>query len=219
MMIINDSRVKRAGKLKAAALLVQAQLIPTLCYGMNAFICLNQRDYDQMESIYKDSLQIVLGLSQCTNKETMIQLLDNVHISQWLDVTKLKYWNKKLYSEKDVTSRLYKIWHYQMAHSIKKGIPADITKLCTKYGLPDIKTHYLDETYIMNTIKKFLKSLNMGKNTNAEKVSKVTLLDNQLHQTLLGAASGQGRCVDSSALWTCHSKNTEPTPTASTVQR
>ena len=156
--LIEDKRIERVGRLKAASLLIQSQLIPVLIYATKGFTNLTKSQYEKFEKILSDSIKTILSLPECTNRESMLHLIDNIHLEQWIDAMKLKFWVKiihRIESKKD--SRIHKLWQYQLKHKTKNGVANEISKLCKKYEIEDINFHDVSDEVINFKIKSFSK--------------------------------------------------------------
>ena len=147
--------IKRIGRLKAASLLIQAQLIPKLLYGTEAWVKVTKGQYKNMEDILRDSICTIISLPKTTNYEAMLAEVSNFHVEQWMDLMKLQYFNKKMNLKE--SGRFVTAMKEEVINGDKGGFYEDVTKLCEKYDVPNVMLHYLRPDDLSYTLKEFSK--------------------------------------------------------------
>ena len=143
---VRDPRMMRIGALKAAATQIQAEVIPVLLYGCEAWLRVSKAQYKAMEDILKEAIVRILSLPGTTTYEALLLEVSNFHIEQWMDCMKLNYFMKKLHVKK--RGKLYRALREDIMNNDERGFIGDIRELCVKYGLPDITLTPVRPEYI-----------------------------------------------------------------------
>ena len=64
---ICENQILRLGRLKTAALMIQAQIIPQLLYSTESWLFLTKEEIKEKESIFKTAIIRILSLPGSTN--------------------------------------------------------------------------------------------------------------------------------------------------------
>ena len=150
--LVRDPKIRRIGSLKAACMLVQSQLIPVLLYGTESWLHMTKDQYSKMENIMKSAITTILSLPKSTPYESLLYETSQYFIENWLDLTKLKYFNKKLWHKEK--GRLFRMLRSDIINNVKSGFVGDIELLCRKYCLPNILHHPLDPEDIKQAVQR-----------------------------------------------------------------
>ena len=165
---VRDPRMEMIGSLKASALLLQSKVIPILTYGTEAWLNVSPKQYEAMETIFKDALVRVLSLPNSTNYDSMLMEVSNYHIEAWMDSLKIKYFMKKIHLKK--AGKLYRVLREDIINRNEEGFIGDITNLCKKYDIPDVTLNYLAPDFISETCKEWSRMKSMRVTLTLKKV-------------------------------------------------
>ena len=133
---VRDPRIERIGATRAAAVMIQSEIIPILCYGTEAWLKISRKQYEAMEQILKGAIARILSLPKTTVYDSMLLEMSNYHVEAWIDCMKLNYFQKKLHIKK--SGKLYRMLQEDILKKDERGFIGDVRQLCSKYDLPDI---------------------------------------------------------------------------------
>ena len=156
---VRDPRMERIGQLKAAALLIQAKIVPVLTYGSECWMNISEMQYAKMEKIMGEAIIRILSLPPGTVYDSLIMEVSNFHIEVWLDATKIKYFMKKIHTKR--RGKLYRSLRSDIISGNEKGFIGDVRRLCTKYGLPDVTMSPVPNDYVSQLCREFSRKRSM----------------------------------------------------------
>ena len=74
-----------------------------------------------MEDILKEAICTILSLPKQTNYEALLYEVGNFHIQQWMELMKLKFYNKKMHIKKK--GRLYRVIRSELIEGYEHHAP------------------------------------------------------------------------------------------------
>ena len=136
--LLEDPKILRIGRLKAACPMLQGQVVPILLYGVECWLGMEEEHYQQMETIFKRAICMLLSLPKTTPYEALLHETGQYPMKQWIHMAKVKYMNRKLHMKQH--GRLYCVLRHEVIHGIKNGFVGEADGICRFYNLPDVST-------------------------------------------------------------------------------
>ena len=134
--LLKDPKIKRIGRLKAASLMIQGQVVPILLYGVECWLGMKQNHYKMMEDIFRSAICSILSLPKTTPYEALLHEVGQYPMENWINLAKIRYFNRKLHWKK--SGRLYKVMREEIISGDEFGFMGEVRQLCAKYKLPDV---------------------------------------------------------------------------------
>ena len=171
--LTHDPKIQRIGRLKAASLMIQAQIMPMLLYSTEAWLNMTDKQVKVMEDILKEAICTILSLPKQTNYEALLYEVGNFHIQQWMELMKLKFYNKMMHIKKK--GRLYRVIRSELIEGYEGGVCSEIKRLSTKYNLLNIMLHYVRPSSITREVKEH----------STERICEMVLTKKSVHNILI----------------------------------
>ena len=134
--LLKDPKIQRIGKLKAASLMIQGQIVPILLYGVECWLGMKEEHYRMMEDIFKSAIGQILSLPRTTPYEALLHEVGQYPMKNWIDQAKIRYFNRKLHWKQ--SGRLYKVLREEIISGDKTGFMGEVEQLCARYNLPNV---------------------------------------------------------------------------------
>ena len=150
--LLKDPKIKRIGRLKAACLMIQGQVVPILLYGVECWLGITEAQYKKMEDIFRSVICSILSMPKTTPYEALLHEVGQYPMRNWIDLAKIRYFNRKLHWKQD--GRLYKILRQEIIDGEKDGFMEEVRCLCKKYNLPDVTTNPIVPSTITKRIQR-----------------------------------------------------------------
>ena len=153
---IRNSQVLRLGRVKTAALMIQAKILPALLYDTESWINPTKENYEEMENILKSAIIRILSLPPSTNYESMLWEMGNYHVEQWMDLGKLRFFSKKMNLKEE--GRMYEAIREELLdEKFDNGLVKEMERLSEKYNLPNVLLHYVRPRDIAEAVREHSK--------------------------------------------------------------
>ena len=137
-ILLKDPKILRIGRMKAACLLLQSQILPILLYGVECWLGITEEQYKKMEDILRTAICMLLSLPKNTPYEALLNEAGQFPMRQWIHVAKIRYINRKIHFKQK--GRLYQILRHDIIHGVKTGFIGEAEELCKLYNLPNVTT-------------------------------------------------------------------------------
>ena len=149
---LEDERMEGVGWLAGVVLVYNAVIVSTLTYGAAAMTGLTDKQWDYLESIQRQCLLHILGISLKTTHQSLLYVLGISPIKDVVKKLQISFVNN-LYHIKQTGQCLETIKN-DFKNGDIKGIVGEVKEYCEEYGLSDVTEYYIHPVVIKKRIER-----------------------------------------------------------------
>ena len=149
--LLKDPKIMRIGRLKAATLMIQEQVVPILLYGEECWLGMKDEHYKEMEDIFRSAISQILSFPKTTPYEALLNEVGQYPMRSWINLAKIRYFNRKLHWKQ--SGRLYNLLRAEIISGDEDGFIGEVDNLCREYGLPKVSTSPIAPSTISKRIQ------------------------------------------------------------------
>lgn len=149
--ILSDERMMGIGWLASAVLLHSSIVVSTLTYGAAAFTGLKKKHWEDIESIQRQCLIHILGISQKSPYITLLLVLGILPAKDVVKKLQITFINNLIH----IKGRGQCLDTLLREDSIgdNKGLMSEVREYCTEYGIEDVTRYYVHPKEIRERIE------------------------------------------------------------------
>ena len=153
---LEDIRVQSLGWLITAITVFKSVITSTLLYGCGAWVNMNKTQIELLESIQRQCLITVLGISNKCSYYSLLHVTDIMPATEVVKKTKITFLNDLLHIKgKGICVETLKA---DYAHNPKKGLISEVKQYCDEWKLSDVTQHYVDPKKLKRHIDSVMRS-------------------------------------------------------------
>ena len=133
--VLEDDLVQKVGFLAAAKYLFQSIVMSSLSYGAQGYIYMTRKQEDRMESLMRENLYRLLGLSKFTSYAAVLFELNLVKMKDVIKMLKCSFVMSLMTDKSE--GQCFEVLKEEEKKG-RKGIISEVKEICEQFGLPDI---------------------------------------------------------------------------------
>ena len=148
--VLEDDLLQKVGWLASAKELFQSIIISTLCYGSQAYIFMTKTQENRLESLMRENLYRVLGLSKFSSYAAVLFELNLIKIADIIKQLKCSY-IMSLIHEKG-SGQCLEVLNEEVRLDKVKGLIEEVKMICVEFNMPDITIYNIGKENLKKKI-------------------------------------------------------------------
>ena len=149
--VINDTRMRRTGWLRAGITLLRAIIIPSITYSADVWLGANKATEKYVRDEYKSMIYIALDIPTNTKFTSVLADLGLPNITAVMDKLRVNYVNHTLWLKGD--TKLKEMLFEERRLTPNNNLLEIADRICEKYKIPPVSENQLDRGMVKRRIK------------------------------------------------------------------